>query len=204
MAGEDAAGWGLLHHAVVLLDYAYFFHGVVDYGGEGGGEVGGGGAFEVVGGSGVIAGEDFAGVVEGHFFQGGEEDLFGLGSGLLGGAVHAGFKFVNSGAHAEHAQVVAYGLEFGWQGYLDGFVFEEAVGLAGGGDGFGGADFKGLLEARNDFVVAEGGDVAVVEGVVGSFEDVASWAAAGREQRARAMVRRVGRMGAPYRVMEGL
>src|SRR5260221_11414372 len=67
LAGEHAAGGGLLHDAVVLLDYADFFHGVMDYGGEGGGEVGGGGAFEVVGGSGVIAGEDFAGVVEGHF-----------------------------------------------------------------------------------------------------------------------------------------
>ena len=152
----------------------------MDDGREGGGEIGGTGALEVFGGGGIVAGEDVAGVVESHLLERGEKNLLGLGSGLLGGAVHADFEFV----HFLPMPSMRMPLPTVWslrrKQDPDGFVFQESVGLAGERDSFAGADLESLLQPGDDFVVAEAGGVAVLERVVGFFEDVVELSRGGR------------------------
>lgn len=172
LAGDGTAAWSLFDDAIILLHDSHLFHGSVNDGAEGGGKVGGTGALEVFGGSGVVAGEDVAGVSEGHLFQGSDENLLGFRRGLFGGAIHTDFEGINFISHAEHAQAFADGFKARREDDLDGFVLEKSVGMARGGDGLGGADAESFFEARDDFVVAEAGGVAMLEGGIGFLEDV--------------------------------
>jgi hypothetical protein len=156
LAGQDTAARGFFDDAVVLADDADTLQGMMDDGCEGGGEIGGTGAAEVVGGGGFISGEDAAGVFEGHLFEGGEKDGLGLGGGLLGGPVHADFQVVDLFALAQQAHALAEGLDLGRQENADVFVLEESVVLSGESYGFDGADLEGLFESGGDFFVAEG------------------------------------------------
>lgn len=169
-AGEHASARGLLDELVVELNHSDTLHGLMDDGSECGGEVGGAGALEIIGGGGVVAGEDVAGIVESHFSEGRDKDLFGLRRGLLGGAVHADFEIIDGLAHAESAHFFANAFESGREKDFDGFVLEETIGLADGGDSAAGADLKRLLEAGDDFVVAESGDIALLESDGGDAE----------------------------------
>lgn len=167
LIGDGPAAGGGFDDLVILLEYADALQGGVDDGGERGGEIGGAGLPEVFGGGGVAAGEDMAGVGKGHLLEGVEENLFGLGRGALGGAVHADFEVVHGIAFAEQAHGLADGLKFRGKKDANGFVIQESVGLAGERDGFAGGEFEGLLEAGNDPVVAEGGGVMGIGRCVG-------------------------------------